>query len=381
MSSAAYLIQLYSAHTTVGHVSYSRGDALLDPRDSVCGLALLRRCGEREVQRESLDCPLNLWAGSAESSRRLECTRELEREGPHGCHSALGRLLLAQSSSWPAWQAPRSRGSRRAVTDFGVPPLGAALGILLRSRAGCGSRLIRHPVRGGVRRGAGAPAPLRVGIARTSGRKPECRCFGKLRWNAAGRPRAQRGIGVWRLRVWEGYAARTSAVAWLAGFRRQVVGLVLGYPQSRCIGLQSVLLEPAKTVWAAPGARRRAGAGARCWRCCASRRRRSQLSAGLQYGDTAPEFELRLHGETRTLEALRAAEKLVMLLFTDRTAVSARRCCGDTLVAERHAEELTISLVSWGTVEENCARVQSTELGGIFWKTGRSTEATGSSPR
>jgi len=85
--------------------------------------------------------------------------------------------------------------------------------------------------------------------------------------------------------------------------------------------------------------------------------------AGLPIGASAPEFELTgVHGERLTLESLRAAEKPVMLLFTDPD-------CGPCTAMfqeirrwqKEHAEELTISLVSRGGVEANRAR--STEHG------------------
>jgi methylamine dehydrogenase accessory protein MauD len=89
----------------------------------------------------------------------------------------------------------------------------------------------------------------------------------------------------------------------------------------------------------------------------------TQPSLGLPIGDTAPEFELPgLHGETLTLKSLRASGKPVMLLFTDANCASCTAMLPEIRRWQKeHAEELTISLVSQGTVEEN--RAKSTEHG------------------
>jgi methylamine dehydrogenase accessory protein MauD len=85
----------------------------------------------------------------------------------------------------------------------------------------------------------------------------------------------------------------------------------------------------------------------------------AQVAEGLPVGSQAPAFELSgLYGETLTLEALRAPGRPVMLLFTDPG-------CGpcNALLPEigrwqqEHAEELTLSLISRGTAEENRAKM------------------------
>jgi len=86
-------------------------------------------------------------------------------------------------------------------------------------------------------------------------------------------------------------------------------------------------------------------------------------AAVLPAGTPAPAFELSgLHGETLTLDSLRAPGEPVMLLFTDPN-------CGpcDALLPEirrwqqEHAGKLGVSLISRGTVEEN--RAKSSEHG------------------
>jgi methylamine dehydrogenase accessory protein MauD len=89
----------------------------------------------------------------------------------------------------------------------------------------------------------------------------------------------------------------------------------------------------------------------------------TQPSLGLPIGEIAPDFELPgLHGETLTLESLRASGKPVMLLFTDPNCSSCTAMLPEIRRWQKeHVEELTISLVSQGTVEEN--RAKSTEHG------------------
>jgi methylamine dehydrogenase accessory protein MauD len=86
-------------------------------------------------------------------------------------------------------------------------------------------------------------------------------------------------------------------------------------------------------------------------------------SVGLPIGSTAPDLELSdLHGETLTLASLRASGKPVMLVFTDPDCGSCTAMLPEIRRWQKeHAEELTISLVSQGTVEEN--RAKSTEHG------------------
>jgi peroxiredoxin len=82
-------------------------------------------------------------------------------------------------------------------------------------------------------------------------------------------------------------------------------------------------------------------------------------AAGLPVGSLAPAFGLRdLRGEEVTLEDLRTAQKPVVLLFTSPECGP----CTDLLPEvgrwhEEHSEELTISLVSHLSAEENRAKV------------------------
>lgn len=76
---------------------------------------------------------------------------------------------------------------------------------------------------------------------------------------------------------------------------------------------------------------------------------------GLPYGAPAPAFSLSgLYGETMTLDALRAQEKPVLLIFSDPGCGPCNSMMGDVGKWQRdHADKLTTVLVSRGNLEEN----------------------------
>src|SRR5829696_768405 len=165
----------------------------------------------------------------------------------------LARLLLASVFvvAGVAKLADRA-GSRRAVTDFGVPTaLAPALGILLplAELAVAVALILASSAWWGA---VGALVLLLlfvVGIAvnLARGRKPECRCFGQLHSEPAGwKTRARNGVlaAVAGFVVWRGYGgAGPSAVAWLAGLSAaQVVGLVFGLTLLVVLAAQWLLL-------------------------------------------------------------------------------------------------------------------------------------------
>jgi peroxiredoxin len=89
----------------------------------------------------------------------------------------------------------------------------------------------------------------------------------------------------------------------------------------------------------------------------------AQQAPGLPVGTEAPTFSLQgLYSETLTLEALRAPGKPVMLLFTDPDCGPCNALLpGIGRWQQEHAQELTISLISRGTSQEN--RTKSSEHG------------------
>jgi peroxiredoxin len=85
---------------------------------------------------------------------------------------------------------------------------------------------------------------------------------------------------------------------------------------------------------------------------------------GLPFGAPAPAFSLSgLYGETMTLDALRAAEKPVLLIFTDPGCGPCNAMMGDVGKWQReHADKLTVALISRGSVDDNRAKKKQHNL-------------------
>jgi methylamine dehydrogenase accessory protein MauD len=208
------------------------------------------------------------------------------------------------------------------------------------------------------------------------GRKPDCRCFGQLHSAPAGWWTLLRNgalAAVAGFILWEGReGAGPSAVSWLGTLTAvqllALIGglLVLGLLAAvgwflghllRQNGRLLVRLEALEERLAsAEGVPPEAEAP------------EPQPEAGLPVGAEAPGFSLQgLYGETLTLEAVRAPGKPVMLLFTDPN-------CGPCMSLlpevgrwqQEHIENLTVSLISRGTPEENRAKSSEHGLTGVL---------------
>jgi peroxiredoxin len=271
-------------------------------------------------------------------------------------------------------------GSRQAFIDFGVPAaLASPAGLLLPlAELGVAGALIPSST---ARWGAvGALALLLlfivgIGINLARGRKPECHCFGQLHSSPAGWSTLIRNgllAGVSAYILWGGWdnpGPGLSSVASSLGAlsTAQSVGLIGGLTLLGLLtgqwwflvhllrqnGRLLVRLETLEAMLAAGGVAAPSQNGMPA----------QSQQPGLPIGSQAPEFSLNgLYGETLTLDALRATQKPVLLLFTDPG-------CGPctALLPEirrwqkEHAEKLTISLISRGSLEQN--RAKSTEHG------------------
>jgi peroxiredoxin len=215
---------------------------------------------------------------------------------------------------------------------------------------------------------------ISINLAR--GRKPECHCFGQLHSAPAGwRTLARNGVlaAVAGFILWEGYygGAGPSAVAWLGVLTSaQLLGLiaglvVLGILLGQWWFLMHLLRQNGRLltrIEALEGSFETDGAAP------SPNGVPTQAPEGLPVGDEAPDFALKgLHGETLTLESLRAPAKPVMLLFTDPG-------CGpcNALLPEvgrwqqEHAEKLNLSLISRGDLEENKTKAQEHGLRNVL---------------
>ena len=85
---------------------------------------------------------------------------------------------------------------------------------------------------------------------------------------------------------------------------------------------------------------------------------------GLAVGAPAPAFSLSgLYGETMTLDSLRAAEKPVLLLFTDPGCGPCNAMMGDVGKWQRDlAEKLTIAVITRGSLEDNRKKAKQNSL-------------------
>ncbi|MDQ1707092.1 MAG: hypothetical protein QOJ88_303 [Pyrinomonadaceae bacterium] len=246
------------------------------------------------------------------------------------------------------------RGTRDAVKNFGVPgwlapavsillpltELAIALGLLFDQAAGA-SAIAALAVLGLF------VAAISVSLAR--GRTHDCHCFGQLYSRPLGWPtlvrnavfalaaavvwwQLQEGTGenilgtLGQLRWWQWLMLLTVSAAIVAG-------LVFSYRRQK---------QQALTAAAPP--------------------------LGLPLNSVAPAFELAAYaGGTSSLPRLLAPGKPLLLIFTNPT-------CGPCVVLfkeikewqEAHSEQLTIALISFGTIKENFVNVARNGLGQVL---------------
>jgi peroxiredoxin len=267
-------------------------------------------------------------------------------------------------------------GSRQAVIDFGAPvtlatPL--ALFLPLVELAVAAALL---PVASAWWSALGALALLLFFIAAMAvnlarGRKPDCHCFGQLGSSPVGwSTLARNGIlaGAAGFIVWQGrHDPGPSALSWAAHLTpAELVGLVAGLLLlGLLIGQGSFLLNLARqhgrllVRLEALEARLDAGDS----EPSAPQEAPAAPEPGLPVGSPAPPFSLSgLHGETLTLDFLRAAGKPVLLVFSDPGCGPCHALLPEIGRWQRdHAASLTVALVSRGALEVN--RATSAEQG------------------
>jgi len=85
---------------------------------------------------------------------------------------------------------------------------------------------------------------------------------------------------------------------------------------------------------------------------------------GLPFGAPAPAFTLSgLYGETMTLDALRAAEKPVLLIFTDPTCGPCNAMMGDVGKWQHDlTDKLTVAVITRGSLEDNRTKKKQNNL-------------------
>src|SRR5215212_2512388 len=291
------------------------------------------------------------------------------------------------------------KGSRKAITDFGVPTaIAVPLGLLLPlAELTVAATLI--PISTAWWGAAGALALLLVfvagiGINLARGRKPDCHCFGQLHSAPAGwKTLARNGVlaAIAGFVLWAGYegGAGPSALSWVGALSTaQLLALLVGVLVLALLagqwwflvhllqqnGRLLVRLEAVEATLAEGGsvlATSQNGTPVR------------QEAEGLPVGSEAPDFSLSgLYGETFTLEALRTPGKPVMMLFTDPGCGPCNAMLPEVgRWQEEYAQKLTLTLISRGEVEENKTKASEHGLRKVLlqkdWEVSESYEVTG----
>jgi peroxiredoxin len=269
----------------------------------------------------------------------------------------VSRLVLAVLFVVAGWSKLLDRaGTRRAVGDFGVPPVlvgPVAVGLpIVELVVGVG--MVPALTAGWSAIGAITLLVVfisAIGVSLARGRRPQCRCFGQVHSSAVGATTLVRNVAlaaVAAIVLGGVVTGRNPELATLAagvpgtGWLVAAVGAVLiavvvieGWFIVNLMRQQGRLLLRLDALEAAgPAHRHHLG----------------QPEPGLAAGSVAPEFGLsRLNGETMTLKALRSEKRPVLLVFSDPA-------CGpcSALMPEiagwqdRHADAVTIAILSSG---------------------------------
>ena len=289
-------------------------------------------------------------------------------------------------------------GSRKAIIEFGLPAVVASpLALLLPlAELGVGAALI--PASSAWWGALGALGLLvlfvmGISINLARGRTPDCHCFGQLHSAPAGWKTLARNAVLAALAgfvVWSGYeggGAGASALSWVGALSAaQLLSLLGGVGVLALLagqwwflvhllrqnGRLLVRLEALEASIATDGSVAPSQNGTPV-----------PPAEGLPVSSTAPEFSLSgLHGETLTLEALRAPGKPVMMLFTDPGCGPCNALLPEVgRWQEEHQEKLTLALISRGDPDENKTKAQEHALRNVVlqkdWEVSESYEVRG----
>ncbi|MBZ5728265.1 MAG: redoxin domain-containing protein [Acidobacteriia bacterium] len=300
----------------------------------------------------------------------------------------LGRLILAGVFALAAITKLADRdGSKKAVTDFGLPnSLAHPLSLLLPLVELVISFLVIFP-RSGSWGGVGALALLAiftvgicVNLAR--GRAPECHCFGQLHSAPIGWPTLVRNCllgGCAGLVVWQGRNEHGVSVLQAindlvynhdvgGAFAAVVVALAfvaqgwLMFHLFRQHGRMLVRIDDLETTLKERGLLAVA----------------AQAQSGLPTGSSAPSFGLPLlSGEMTSLERLLELGRPVLLIFSDPRCNPCNALLPDVARWEREeGSRLTIAIISRGTVEANRAKTINYGLKNVLLEQDREVSET-----
>ncbi|MDQ3864544.1 MAG: TlpA family protein disulfide reductase [Actinomycetota bacterium] len=260
-------------------------------------------------------------------------------------------------------------GSRQAMIAFGVPRgLAKPFGLLLPlAELAVAAALLPAVTAWWGALGALALLVLFVvGISANlaNGRKPDCRCFGQLHSAPVGwKTLARNGllVAVAALVIWRGPEnAGPSMVGWVGDLSvPQLLGFLFGLVIVTMLAIQGwFILHLLRQNGRVLVRLRALEAGLGMVPSGNPSGNGSQPGAGLPVGSAAPAFRLKdLRGEEVALHDLRAAGKPVVLIFTSPGCDACTELLPEIARWQlKHAEKLTISLISEMSIEENRAK-------------------------
>src|SRR5919109_933029 len=254
-------------------------------------------------------------------------------------------------------------GTRQALVDFGVPArVTTPFGLLLPlAEMAVAVALVPRATAWWGALGALAllllfVAAIAVNLAR--GRKPDCRCFGQLSSTPVGWSTVARNVGlatVPALVVARGHDEPGRSVVQSAA---DLTGVVAGLIFVALLAVETVLLlnlmgQNGRLLLRLEALEARVDAGGVP---ALEPPAEEQSSSGLPVGSPAPGFNLAgLYGEVLTLDALRAAGKPVVLVFSDPDCGPCNALLPEIGQWQRDYTSLTIAAISRGQADVNRA--------------------------
>ena len=260
-------------------------------------------------------------------------------------------------------------GTRRAMSDFGLPSALAPAVALLLPVVELAIAIALIPRATAWWGGVGALVVLlafivAIAVNLVRGRRPDCHCFGQIYSEPVGWPTVVRNSLLAAIAAFIVIGGRDDpglgVVSWARGLGgTEALTLGLGVVVLTALLLMGMLLinllRQNGRLLVRMEALEELVTGAAGVEPASSEAAPVEGVAGLPVGSPAPSFGLSgLRGETLTLDFLRALGKPVMLVFSRPGCVPC-----ETLLPElrrwqdEHSAELTIAMVSEGTVEAN----------------------------
>lgn len=307
----------------------------------------------------------------------------------------IARLILAAVFAVAGFAKLLDReGSRDGLKGFGVPENVAVPGAIALPLVEIAVAILLLPVDTAWYGALGALVLLLAfvgGIAynMSKGRTPDCHCFGSLHsepagWSTLIRNGILAAISIFVVANGPNDAGN-SLIAWIGDLSTAEIVLTIfsviallavageGWLLIHLLGQNGrVLLRlDAMETLIAEG-------GASLSQARAAEAAPAAPPAGLPEGSPAPAFKLEgIHGETMTLDALRAAGKPVMLVFSDPTCGPCNALLPDLTKWQReHSTRLTLAVISRGDAEKSKAKFSNQGLTHVLLQKDREVSET-----